>query len=96
MREEKHTPGPWLVEDYSDDPGSACFMIVPPDYYGTVAKVQSKADARLISATPELLEALGRCLEILDLPAVADAAKGSGLVPTRQAARAALAKAGAA
>lgn len=61
-----HTPGPWTVEEYGDEDAPAlvihrdsetrvCFMATPGSY-GDPAKIA--ADASLIAAAPELLEAL--------------------------------------
>ena len=64
----QHTPGPWVVN--TDDP--PCYAISSEDY-GRIALLQyplaeelqrvdqHKADARLIAAAPELLEALKAC-----------------------------------
>ena len=56
MGESKHTPGPWVFEDYSQEEPE--FFVVPATYFGTVAKTGNEADARLIAAAPEMLEAL--------------------------------------
>ena len=66
MTEAKHTPGPWSVEEYGDDETPAlvihkgsesrvCFMATPGSH-GDPEKIE--ADAHLISAAPELYEAL--------------------------------------
>ena len=62
----KHTPAPWTVEEYGDDEspslvihkGTAtrvCFMATPGSH-GDPARIE--ADARLIAAAPEMVEAL--------------------------------------
>jgi hypothetical protein len=63
----KHTPGPWTVEEYGDDETPAlvihrgetenriCFMATPGSH-GDPAIIE--ADAHLIAAAPDLLEAL--------------------------------------
>ena len=57
-----HTPGPWIYE-YSNDVGPddeyfiEFFEVRTPDYK-EVARVDSKADARLIAAAPEMLATL--------------------------------------
>ena len=62
----EYTPGPWTVEEYGEDDCPAlvihkdtesrvCFMATPGSH-GDPAKIE--ADARLIAAAPDLLEAL--------------------------------------
>ena len=60
----EHTKGPWEIVRYgdgdslvihSDDVNRVCFMATPGSH-GDPAKIE--ADARLISAAPDLLEAL--------------------------------------
>ena len=59
----KHTPGPWTYEQISnnayviDENGSAVMLYRNPDD-------EMKANARLIAAAPELLEALEGMLAI--------------------------------
>lgn len=50
--EHTHTPGPWEICTIY---GKHCIRTVQPK--GTVAETYSEADARLIAAAPELLEA---------------------------------------
>ena len=52
MSEEKHTPGPWLVSGRCSVRGSAKEYIARANWFN------GEANARLISAAPELLEAL--------------------------------------
>jgi len=51
----QHTPGPWRI-------GDAGFTVFGPPKSGalpeTIAPVKNRANARLIAAAPELLEAL--------------------------------------
>ena len=58
MSKPKHTPGPWIIGTRQD--GSRCFSlgdpIKGPHYQGDIHC--SDADARLIAAAPDLLEAL--------------------------------------
>lgn len=57
MKELKHEPGPWVLG------GCSGRMITTPDGYvgdGFIADVDTLANARLIAAAPELLEALLR------------------------------------
>ena len=91
----KHTPGPWTITVYPPDDYGAedlCAYIdgnrkhvahcMPPD--GTSTELRD-ANARLISAAPELLEALQLLLEQDD--------NGEDEIWVRNKARAAIAKA---
>jgi hypothetical protein len=59
----KHAPGPWTIERYggdslvvhSDAETRVCFMATP-GVLGSLSNI--KANARLIAAAPEMLEAL--------------------------------------
>lgn len=58
----QHTPGPWtvkVIDTISDEPA---YWQITDTHGGVVGDVQSvnAADARLIAAAPELLEALQR------------------------------------
>jgi len=57
MTETKHTPGPWDCEEFvvtADDVGEPCYA-----YFSDGERIPTtKANARLIAAAPELLEAL--------------------------------------
>lgn len=66
MSTAKHTPGPWTMDDHQ---AGDCYAYVIPgsgSILGTICRVdiswdsygQSIADARLIAAAPDLLEAL--------------------------------------
>lgn len=66
---QKHTPGPWRVEFHADDTGrnlegriSTCadFGYIQWDNFAKVCATdeEGKANARLIAAAPDLLEAL--------------------------------------
>jgi hypothetical protein len=77
MNETKHTPGPWEVDE-DDRPGMSYNRQIiakanNPAGYGTVCFMahgwdggQDKANARLIAAAPELLEALRGLLGAID------------------------------
>ena len=62
----KHTPGPWYIYEDGDSPGieaSACSIVVfglEEDDGGVGGRTteEAKANARLIAAAPDLLEAL--------------------------------------
>jgi hypothetical protein len=63
----KHTPGPWWVTDYGiRNSGGYIVAIVHPTRYPEQAErfamevAERKADALLVAAAPELLEALRR------------------------------------
>jgi hypothetical protein len=58
MTDSKHTPGPWTVERRGGRP-----TIIGSDR-STVAGSPKAKDARLIALAPEMLEALGRALEV--------------------------------
>jgi len=87
----KHTLGPWVVFD--DHPDKVCFHIREDNRFDEIATIyryrgnprDTLADARLIAAAPELLEALEAL--VLD--------ESKEYIPTRlwDAARAAIAKA---
>lgn len=86
--ETKHTPGPWTATGHD---GGMC--VVVESKWGSVAKalpvgceVQEAANARLIAAAPELLEALEEIAEQLEL-------EGPSCSDILAAARAAIAKA---
>ena len=59
----KHTPGPWVVDPavrqgftvYAPKEG---FIVGTQDEEGRFGAIESKANARLIAAAPDLLEAL--------------------------------------
>lgn len=68
MNKQKHTPGPWTIEENAII--SANKWLIPPDKYGPGVRQKiidltgamggdnTDADARLISAAPDMLEAL--------------------------------------
>ena len=72
-----HTPGPWFVSmkpDWDEDGGmgpavydcdGGVFAVVD-DEPKTIARPFYEADARLIAAAPEMLEALQRILEVAE------------------------------
>lgn len=82
--ETKHTPGPWRRSHESIDPE---WDIVIAQHGVIVANVnacgQREANARLIAAAPELLEALEVCADALnpencyDIPKAADKARAA-------------------
>jgi hypothetical protein len=59
--EAEHTAGPWEVREFDNDKMIPTLTIIGRTARGNhiyVAKVDRRADARLIAAAPELLEAL--------------------------------------
>lgn len=90
--ETKHTPGPWDVDEcrygfavYARKSGDA--VVKTEDVEGRYGAIDNEADARLIAAAPELLEAL------TEIVAAADGDGWKQLDPSFAAARAAIAKA---
>lgn len=78
-----YTPGPWTWDEPSNWHGLSARVYVP-EPYGVVAKVPieawrprsiGKANARLIAAAPELLEALKEAYE--DTPGWVDKCKAA-------------------
>ncbi len=54
----KYTPGPWLVDYDCSVINDEGILIVNPPAWGFEDTVASEANAHLISAAPEMLEAL--------------------------------------
>ena len=99
--ETKHTPGPWVAQPTVD---STCHNIFGTsknqEYHigtlqgGSRADVQiAKANARLIAAAPELLEALQYCLEAANAYEAKALYSGNLHEIVQEKARAAIAKA---
>lgn len=95
----KHTPGPWKTRNGFQDGSIEIFRpnkaIKKPFYPTEIAVVEAeekegKANARLIAAAPELLEALMAVLRWID-----DNCETTGFEAVEAQADAALAKAGA-
>lgn len=73
MSAAQHTPGPWSVSKIDDRAAfniftpsqcSALLTLEPGKYNGADPRVSNvEADARLIAAAPELLEALQLCYD---------------------------------
>jgi predicted MarR family transcription regulator len=87
----KHTPGPWVVYDDSNDGKTNRIEIAA--WGKTVARIyhsvpaEDLPNARLIAAAPDLLEALKDTLQLLEVYC------GDFEEATRKQARAAIAKA---
>lgn len=81
MNDIRHEPGPWVLG------GCSGRMITTPSGYvgdGFIADVDTLANARLISAAPELLEALQKSLPIWENMRL-DASEASVLLDCRAA-----------
>ena len=64
MEQQKHTPGPWKAEwhrkykQWNVFPESGKAVVSVTDLCGEYSKEETEANARLIAAAPDLLEAL--------------------------------------
>ena len=58
MNKPTHTPGPWEIERGYSTIIKSIGPCVPDEYAGSAWLEVSEADARLIAAAPDLLEAL--------------------------------------
>lgn len=71
MNAPKHTPGPWIVDEVSEDEAGQETLGIYAEEGGYVAVIhcgptiyeQDKADARLIAAAPAMYEALSRLFD---------------------------------
>lgn len=61
----QHTPGPWTHEPYAYQQGALDQALIRDGAENQVA-ISTEANARLIAAAPELLEALQFALEIFE------------------------------
>jgi hypothetical protein len=65
----KHTPGPWIADGYNVRVRNGRYIAytgpshTPPSEYPKQCAEEDKANARLIAAAPELLEALENLME---------------------------------
>lgn len=60
----QHTPGPWSIRTGGGQP----IEVIPPiNIRGTICELDNEANARLIAAAPELLEALTALLTCTEL-----------------------------
>jgi hypothetical protein len=65
----KHTPGPWISEPRNElavNLGNETFYVTAKELPHTLAMVNDEANARLIAAAPDLLEALEVALEYME------------------------------
>lgn len=87
----KHTPGPWTVNAYNEIESGAV-RICSVDIEETNAGLnggEGQANARLIAAAPDLLEALKYCAAVC----AGEVMNKNGLINALEKARAAIAKA---
>lgn len=100
MSAAKHTPGPWTAKWSKYTEGVFIVQAGPPsnrvlaqfDGDGDGPDAQSIADANLIAAAPELLEALQRLIPLIDVT-ISETCHAPGLKEAADTARAAIAKA---
>ena len=95
----EHTPGPWHVSTAANRKPT----VVSPDLLGIAACIlphgkygeweEDLANARLISAAPELFRCLKAVVEEMDIILEKEMIFGDGLLDWLEAARAAIAKA---
>lgn len=95
MSEQSHTPGPWEIERYSDGliqiVGNVRAVSDHEEHVTTVVEAVTRGDeanARLIAAAPELLEALRACVS-----RITDEVADAEFLDEVEQARAAIAKA---
>ena len=93
----EHTPGPWCIKDHRNvGEGFSITNAVAdgPFYDGIASLADVEADARLIAAAPELLEALRELTDdVADRFDLDSPSANPGIKSTVAAARAAVAKA---
>jgi len=73
----QHTPGPWYAQIHSAPLFTRADIYGPPNGFRQVTEIRSSfgsdeekaANARLIAAAPELLEALRGVVELATMPA---------------------------
>jgi hypothetical protein len=102
-----HTPGPWIVEKALGKRGAVCYLnivqgdistyrgavagLMDAEHIGGVTKAERDANAILIAAAPDLLEACQTVLAVFARGLAVDADTLNGLVAARL--RSAVAKA---
>ena len=95
----KHTPGPWVVYEFVDGydiraPEAECYVVTASDPEAVWGAIGREADAHLIAAAPELLEALELALAAHNRLLASDPLKAAWTFGRFEAiARAAIAKA---
>jgi hypothetical protein len=73
MSNHKHTAGPWKAEGYDVRQPSGRYVAftgphhTEPSVYPPACKIEDEANARLIAAAPDLLEALESAAKWIDL-----------------------------
>ncbi|NBW21417.1 MAG: hypothetical protein EBR82_77010 [Caulobacteraceae bacterium] len=67
MKNTKHTPGPWTIEDHKYESGLKIWVRAKTDSIVAILpsnpRAQFRKNARLIAAAPDLLEALEKLVE---------------------------------
>lgn len=64
---DKHTPAPWYWSDNVPDfPKNHCVIVDADGFTVVEPSPMSEADARLIAAAPDLLDALREAVEIIE------------------------------
>ena len=66
MSQAKHTPGPWVATSKAIVSGRTNIMHRPKWWHEGLLEAEDNANARLIAAAPELLDALCTLLNRLD------------------------------
>lgn len=66
MSEGKHTPGPWLVTKEYDHNNDVSWRVSAPLPRIAATATEDEANARLIAAAPDMLEALEGLVSYLD------------------------------
>lgn len=73
MSKPRHTPGPWIVQESFNEDRKMHVLGIGPEGYSWIAKIQTvpehgslenMANARLIAAAPELLQAADYLLSL--------------------------------
>ena len=78
MNEPKHTPGPWMIDRHADNgelvvrchSDKKIVANCQTDFYSSGSReklmIEIQANAQLLAAAPEMLEALSRCKNELE------------------------------
>lgn len=88
----QHTPGPWTVENLTEQAGQSWFNVAS-DGSAVAEAISDSATARLIAAAPDMLAALQELEEFLDNQADVDDGRANDAMRHLTEVRAAIAKA---
>jgi hypothetical protein len=83
MSEIKHTPGPWVFDEDECSAIPALHLYCADSknpFHGSRSEEELKANARLIAAAPELLEALKEAIETIKFLSTRDNSWGEQIV----------------